>query len=229
MAWNPVRGLIDRVQIPRSKTEMLEADEVALLIESARLYTAAMDWRLSHCPCLYELTATYALTGARFSEARSIRIEDICFGDRVIRIRGTKTSGADRVIPLHEQLHDILLPYVTRLGRTRGLLFASSTRGQVTGMWGSLLNRVAIFAGFEPLTVNTRRFRVSYATHRLLSLHKGMPVTIEQVRQELGHASYLMLLKVYARVSLRKERLDPFEFRVDAMLSVWLRGSLRCR
>jgi integrase len=194
---------------------MLEADELAILIESARLYSAALrgdsqpDWALPHA-----LVATHALTGARFSEARSICIEDIRFADGVIRIPGTKTEGSDRVIPLHRQLHDILLPFVQGLGRSSGFLFASEVNGRVVGK-APILNRVAIFAGFKPFTVNTRRLRVSYATHRLLSLDDGIPVTIEQVRQELGHTSYAMLLKVYARVSRRKERLNPFEYRIE--------------
>jgi integrase len=212
---NPVQNLVDRIPIPRSKTQMLEADDVAILIESARLYSPVMAGRERGCAFLHEMMAVYALTGARFSEGRRIRVEDIRFADQVVRIAGTKTTGSDRVIPLHQQLHDILLPFVKRLGRSTGLLFASSAEQRVVGNWSAMLNRVAIFAGFEPRSVSTRRLRVSYATHRLLSLDDGIPVTIEQVRQELGHASYAMLLKVYARVSRRKERLNPFEYRIE--------------
>jgi hypothetical protein len=51
---------------------------------------------------------------------------------------------------------------------------------------------------------------------RLLSLDEGRPVTTEMVRQEIGHsASSRTIERIYARVQRRRERLDPFGFRIE--------------
>ncbi len=70
MGENPVGNLMDRPSIPRSATEHLEADELALLLESARTYQPYAETHGGKggrhpLSCVYELLATHILTGAR--------------------------------------------------------------------------------------------------------------------------------------------------------------------
>lgn len=216
---NPVTSLVDRPRIPRSKTELLEEDELALLIEAARTCPpASIRGGRPVTACVYELVATHILTGGREDEVLRLRVGDVDFERATIRLRGTKTGGADRTLPLHAQLSEILRPYVLGLGGGPGdrLLFASERTGGRIGDWRKALDRVAQRAGFRPGEIRTRRFRTSYITHRLRSLDDGIPVTVEQVRQESGHASYDMIADVYARVSRHRAKLSPFAFRVEA-------------
>lgn len=76
-------------------------------------------------------------------------------------------------------------------------------------------------AGLPEKRLRSRTLRVSYITHRLLSLDEGRPVTTEMVRQEVGHsASSKTIERVYARVSARRQRLDPFAFRIEAYVDL---------
>ena len=51
-------------------------------------------------PWGYELIATALLTGARPSELLALRAEDVSFDRSLVLIRGTKTDGAFRSVPL---------------------------------------------------------------------------------------------------------------------------------
>lgn len=77
--------------------------------------------------------------------------------------------------------------------------------------------------------LRSRTLRVSYITHRLLSLDEGRPVTTEMVRQEVGHsATSKTIERVYARVSRRRQRLDPFAFRIESYVDLpEIRAALR--
>lgn len=70
-------------------------------------------------PLLFENTElTYAqkcyfvfmyLTGTRRNEALSVRVEDVDFKNKVLSIRGTKTEGSNRKIPLTPLVEKLLL------------------------------------------------------------------------------------------------------------------------
>jgi integrase len=217
---NPVAHLMDGPRIPPSRTELLEPEELALLLEAARTCPpGTVRGGRAVLACVYELVATHVLTGAREDEVLRLTVGDVDFDRGTVRLRGTKTDTgwSDRVVPLHAQLREILRPYVVRRGvgpRERLLFVSERTGGPVTD-WRKALDRVAERAGYPAGAVRTRRFRTSYITHRLLSLDNGVPVTVEQVRQEVGHASYDTIAETYARASRYRERLDPFEFRVE--------------
>ena len=62
--------------------------------------------------------ATLLLTGGRPSEVLGLTVSDVTFDRETVRIRGTKTLGSDRTMPLWPQPAAILQPYVRGLGRT---------------------------------------------------------------------------------------------------------------
>jgi len=129
MGVNPVGALMSKPQDKHHESRWFEAHEVALLLESARTVQRK---RSDGMAGAYELLATAALTGARPSELLGLTAEDVSFDRNTILIRGTKTDGAFRSVPLPPQLREILEPYLTPRDRTprTGLLFRSPKSGE---------------------------------------------------------------------------------------------------
>lgn len=211
MGANPVAALLDKPSAPPSPTELLETWELALLLESARTLAEAPQDGRPWLPCAYEYLATFQLLGVREGEARGLDVPDLDFRRNEVHVRGTKTEGADRIVPMPPQLREILLPHVRQLDRLHGPVFTNA-QGQRVGDWRGTLDRIAQRAGFARGSVRTRRFRVSYATHRCTCDN----VDANTVRLELGHSSLAMMERVYARAQRRSERMGPeLAFRME--------------
>lgn len=151
MGQNPVAAMMDKPTVPLSTTQLLEVDELTLLLESARTLPRGGAGGRERLLCAYELVATFALTGLRENEARHLDVRDVDFGAACIDVRGTKTRGSIRTIPLHPQLAEILHPYVQRLHRRSGPLFTGRTGGPF-GSWTGTLDAIATRGG-----IRTRR------------------------------------------------------------------------
>lgn len=215
---NPVAALMDKPKVPKSETSWLEVDELALLLESARIVVEQdrASGRRPPLPCAYEFLATFILTGAREDEIRRLQIRHLDFDAEIIDIPGTKTEGSNRSMPMHPQLREILLPYVESLRRTSGPVFLTAA-GQPVGDWRKTLDVIATRAGFAKGRIRTRVFRTSYITHRLACIDQGAPIDPYQVAREVGHASLAMIMKVYGRVQRRRVRMEELAFRVDCI------------
>ena len=214
MGQNPIAAMIDKPKIPPSRTQLLEVPELALLIESARtLPTRCGAGARRPLECAYPLIATLALTGIRDGEARRLKIQDLDFEAKCIEVRGTKTRGSVRTVPMHPQLEDILKTHVNKLGRKSGLVFPGR-KGGVIGQWTGTLDMVASRLGYGRREIRTRRFRVSYATHRSTC----DSVDVNTVRLELGHGSLAMMERVYTRAQRRSSRMGTeMAFRTEML------------
>lgn len=128
MGSNPVAGLIRDIGRRSRETEWLSVGELALLLESARtlMCEAQAPGAVRPLPCLYELVATFMLTGAREGEITRLQVRHLDFGSRTIHIPDSKTGRVARSIPMHSQLREILWPYVQSLGRTTGHVFTTT-------------------------------------------------------------------------------------------------------
>lgn len=125
-------------------------------------------------------------------------------------------------MPLHRQAGEILQACLVRTGRifqkNAPLFISDRTGGRVGDVWKAF-HAIARRAGLPARRLRSRTLRVSYIAPRPLSLDEGRPVTTEMVRQEVGHSGRsTMIERVYTRVSRRKERLDPFAFRIETNL-----------
>lgn len=100
-------------------------------------------------PHLYEILATFLLTGGRKREVLGLAPEDISFERGVVMFRphpwrSLKTKGSRRNVPLWPQLAEILGPYMSRTDRAPGrLLFPSHRTG---GMIHDLRRPLAVWA-----------------------------------------------------------------------------------
>jgi integrase len=214
---NPVAALLGKPAGTQSSTELLEPWQCATLLESARTLPEVPGDGRKALPCAYELLAFFLYTGAREGEVRRAEVGDLHFDPSPafpggwIRIRGTKTDDAERVLPMHPHHREILHAYLRRIGRVGGLLFEVA-EGAPVGDWRKTLDRIARRVGFEDGDVRTRRFRVSYATHRCTC----DDADANTVRLEMGHTDLQMMAKVYARAQRRSERMAAeFSYRLD--------------
>lgn len=129
----------------------------------------------------------YRLLGLRKSELFQIEARDVDVIRRNVRVRGTKTLGAERTMPLVGEALDIL--------KRRA---AEKPVGQLFETWGDGnadrdLRRWAEKAGLGKLSFND--LRRSFATELAL---KGVPSL--HLAHLLGHTSTRMVETIYARI-----------------------------
>ena len=217
---NPVAAMIDK---PRGSTEeaaFLSVPDAALLLEAARTYRPKRSDMVA-VPHLYEILATFLLTGGRKREVLGLAPEDISFERGVVMFRphpwrSLKTKGSRRNVPLWPQLAEILGPYMSRTDRAPGrLLFPSHRTG---GMIHDLRRPLAVIAkraGLDPEEVHLHTLRHTYCAARLQTLDHGAPVSVFTVARELGHTSTALVERIYGHVAGVRHRSEVVEYRVE--------------
>jgi len=130
--------------------------------------------------------AFIVMTGCRLKEATSAQRADI--GATSIRLRGTKTAKSARTVPIISMFRPMLL--------ARVLADADGKGGDLFTPWVNVLRDVAkacAKAGCEPFTPNDLR-----RTTGTWLLQLGVPIDV--VAKILGHASTVMLYRVYGQL-----------------------------
>ncbi len=222
---NWIREKVDLPTPNASPTELLEVGECALLIEAARrLFPPGKPGRP-----IYELIAFQLLTGCIESEREGLELIDVrlpgdpVFEKGVIIIRPNatrdhlKTLHRERMIAMQPQLAEILTEYLEGPNAPPGpLVFPEpGSRGTVpVGDWRKTLDQIGKAAGFPRGAVRTRRFRVSFCTHRLCTLDEhGQPMTAWKLRGETGHGTEQMIERRYGRYAKFRTKRPVLEFR----------------
>ena len=175
------------------------------------------------------MLAFLLLTGCIESEREGVELADVRLpgdpifpkGVVIIRPNATrdhlKTLHRERMIPLTPQLAEILTEYLDGPGAPPGpILFPEpGSFGSVPmGDWRKTLDRIVKVAGFLPGAVRTRRFRVSFAMHRLCTLDElGQPMTAWKLRGEMGHGTEQMIERCYSRYAKLRAKRPVLEFR----------------
>jgi integrase len=130
---------------------------------------------------LWALAAVY--TGARRSELQGLQWQGIDWGRALLRIRGTKTKGSHRLVPLHPRLAAALQPHK----RDLGLILAP---------WQNVIRDLAVACqacGLHRVTPNDLR-------RTFASWLKQAGQDSFVVAQLLGHSSSRMVELVYGRL-----------------------------
>ena len=168
------------------RTRAATPEGFAALLEAERIASGRHSWAI---PRADELLG-YAFTGARQAELYTIPKDGVDLSRRVLTIRGTKTKGAVREVPILDEL----LPVVKRRMDTPGpMLFSPVWKRQV--MHRNLRSWCAD-AGIEPLTAND--LRRTYATWMA---ERGIPESL--LLKYMGHTSSRMLRAVYSQTTDR--------------------------
>lgn len=175
-----LRSAIGSLKLDPPKLPKLAAQaprERWLTVEEQTALVAALPelWR--------EHVIAYLQLGVRKSELHRIEARDVRAGN--VRVRGTKTEGADRVVPMTEQVRVIV---ERRAGRTKtGPLFES---------WHNADRDLRAAGKAAKLgAVSFNDLRRSFATQLAI---EGVPIL--HLMHLLGHKSTRMLEQVYARV-----------------------------
>jgi integrase/recombinase XerD len=143
--------------------------------------------------------------GLRASEAAGLRISDVVFDDRVLRIRGK--GGKERLVPFGERADAAIRAWledgrpltVVRTSLAAGAVFVGP-RGRPLrreSVWRIVKNRARTAGIMKP--ISPHKLRHSFATHMLWG---GADLRVVQAM--LGHAS-LSTTQIYTRVE--EERL----------------------
>ena len=231
ISTNWVNERTDLPAVDPSPTRHLELWEAALLLEaSRRLYPAHRK-----SPPIYPLLAFYLLTGVIESEREGVTVPDVRFpgdpefpiGAIIIRpnaaVRGEdtrdrlKTEYRERIIPLHPQLAEILGEYLSGPSAPPGpLLFPAfgSDGTAPVGDWRKQLDRIAVYCGYQPGEIRTRRLRVTYCSHRAYTVDEhGQAMSAVKLQAEMGHGSFQMIERRYFRHTRLRAARPQLEYR----------------
>jgi integrase len=169
------------------RTRALTREEFAALLEAERKASGRYSWAI---PRGDELLA-YVLTGARQSELFAIdKAADVDLPRRVLRIRGTKTAGAVREVPIL----DPLMPTIERRMKAPGpMLFGAPWH---RARMHQNLRRWCAVAKIEPVTAND--LRRTFATWMA---EVGLAESL--LAKFMGHSSSAMLRRVYSQTTDR--------------------------
>ena len=226
--YNPVRALPARhkPQAARGEAFFLEVPDASALLEKCR--SVASKRPDLACPFLFELVATYLLTGGRRSEVLGLEVGDIDFTRKLVhfrpnRWRRLKTPKSTRHVPLWPQLEAILRDYLNRrttaevMGQAPvcSLLFPGETRAGVPGMVRDFRKALALAVTGAEISgaVTPKAFRHTYCSARLQTTDKGAPVALDTVRREMGHGSTAMVERVYGHLGQFRHRGKVVEYR----------------
>jgi integrase len=153
-----------------------------------------------------DLVAILAGLGCRIDEARSIRWSDVDLEAGTVRIRGTKSAAADRMLNFPGWLLQRMQVRAERDG-TNGLVLPSPGHlDQPERKWDSFNSHKAVRAildgaGFEWAISHSYRRSVASLLHA-----QGAPLV--RIADQLGHADVSMTSRVYLGRDLTGDKAD---------------------
>lgn len=221
---NPVGDLLPehKPQANRDyEADYLEPDEATLLYyEAARAYEPPEDGGTPH---IFPIIGLFLLTGMRKSELLGLRVEDLDFERKQIRVqpnewRGLKNKYSRRTVPMWPQARKLLREYMFNREEPLGDLLFPSHVGEGERMIADMrktLDAVGKLAGFEEDRIRTKIFRHTYASVRLQTLDAGQPVAPFTVARELGHSGTDMIMRRYGHLLGTCVRSEVVEYRAD--------------
>ncbi len=120
-------------------------------------------------------------TGCRRGEVVSLDWSDVDLSRKLVRVRGTKTTKSDRVIPLSKQALEILQPHAQKAGKV------FPWRGEYLG---KCMDKMRL-----PFVLDFKDLRTTFATR---CMEKGMSDVV--ISTLMGHSSIHTTKKHYEKV-----------------------------
>jgi integrase len=201
------RRRLPAVKPPR--TYLDRADHIEALLEAA----GELDRELRSRPWRRALLATLTLAGLRIDEALSLRWGQVDLANGRLRIAGTKTDAAARVVDLLPLLRDELAALAaSRPHRgTSDLVFGTGTgakqspsnvRRRVLASAGERANVQLAQRGIEPLPAGLTPHSLRRTFASLLVARGDDPA---YVMAQMGHSSPNLTLSLYAKAMQRRD------------------------
>lgn len=194
---SPFDRLNLRIRVPARLARSLTTDEIRVILQD----------RHKACPTTILAVRLLFATGLRVSELTSIRLRDVNFVDRTIRIVGKGNRERQVFLP-NDQIATAVLAHASLVGKRQAgndWLFLNKAGSRLTA--ASLRARVATLARRAGLSrqVTPHMFRHTTAT---MLLESG--VDIRFVQRLLGHNS-IITTQLYTHVSDRALKTALFE------------------
>lgn len=132
-------------------------------------------------PKKYLLLSLFWQTGARVSEILSIKVKDIDFHSRTLRITTLKRkSRPQRIIPIQGSLLGLLGAYIASNELKRDDFILDITRQRAF----QIVKETVLKSGFDEERAHPHTFRHSFAVFAVLS---GVPILV--IKNWLGHSN----------------------------------------
>lgn len=185
---------LDSPKVKKRLPKAISRDDIERLLAAPAKGASAKSQR-DHA--LLELL--YA-SGMRVTELVSLDVSDVSLASGTVRVRGKKTSGKERVIPIGERALDALRTYLNR-GRLQLVrdpeeraLFLNHRGQRLTrqGLWLIIKHYVEEVGISEDVTPHTLRH--SFAAHKL-----SQGKSLQDIQKLLGHAN-ISTTQVYQHV-----------------------------
>jgi integrase/recombinase XerD len=185
---------LDSPKVKKRLPKAISRDDIERLLAAPAKGASAKSQR-DHA--LLELL--YA-SGMRVTELVSLDVNDVSLASGTVRVRGKKTSGKERVIPIGERALDALRTYLNK-GRLQLVrdpeeraLFLNHRGQRLTrqGLWLIIKHYVEEVGISEDVTPHTLRH--SFAAHKL-----SQGKSLQDIQKLLGHAN-ISTTQVYQHV-----------------------------
>jgi integrase/recombinase XerD len=185
---------LDSPKVKKRLPKAISRDDIERLLAAPAKRASAKSQR-DHA--LLELL--YA-SGMRVTELVSLDVSDVSLASGTVRVRGKKTSGKERIIPVGERALDALRTYLNK-GRLQLVrdpeeraLFLNHRGQRLTrqGLWLIIKHYVEEVGISEDVTPHTLRH--SFAAHKL-----SQGKSLQDIQKLLGHAN-ISTTQVYQHV-----------------------------
>ena len=117
----------------------------------------------------HAMIALFLLTGGRKAEVLGLESADLSFDRRTVLLRGRKTRGSHRTVPMWPQLAEVLDPYLEARGYPKGRVLTRGWRMRArldrlarhaARLWSELHgDQAPVPAAFRKGGIRTRIFR----------------------------------------------------------------------
>lgn len=145
----------------------------------------------------YVIFRLYILTGCRVSELPTIKIEDIDLKSRLIRVRGTKTEGSDRFVPIFKETEEIIKQI------PKGQIYLINKKTDAIKLYFKRLKYKYKF------NFQLKSFRHTFATSCLQS-----GISIKTVQKWLGHSRITTTADIYSHILTEFEQKEIDKFKI---------------
>jgi integrase/recombinase XerD len=173
--------------INRPEREVLTEEEIETLIEN-----------INNCTVRYAVK-TMANTGLRISELTNLKLEDVDFKNKVIKVIDGK-GGKNRLIPINTALYEDLKRYLEEI-RPQGksnYFFATKQTGRLSRQWTNINIKKTINELNWDIDITSHNLRHSFATNLI-----NNNANIVAVQKLLGHND-LRTTSIYLHQSINE-------------------------
>ncbi|ELJ9288488.1 site-specific integrase [Staphylococcus coagulans] len=177
---------------------------------SKKAYDTIIDESKERTELSYLALYILAITGARFGEVQTLRYEDLKKPNNQIRIPGTKTENADRIIIITKESKKHIQGVIkTKPVSMNGYIFNTGANLITNKSVSDAMQRILSTHKFGRYTLHALRH-----THASVLLSEGL--SLQYISKRLGHADIDVTLRTYSHL-IEEQKVEEDEKLVKFM------------